>query len=159
MISDRGFHLLELIVVMAIVAILAGIGFVLVRTTPARQAAIALASEIGAARLDALSGGMPTAVVLSSDSRSFERRAGTPWDDAASTCDGGSVTHRLELARFPRVAVATGFERGIVWFPAGWGRSCDGGGVYNGTVVLAGPRTSYAVVTSSAGRVRWEPVP
>lgn len=158
MVSVRGVSLLELIVVLAIIGILLGIGYALLRPNPARHAAIALASELTAARLQALAAGMPVAVLLSTDRRTVFRKAGAVGEDADQVCASGAVAHRLDWGRFPRVELTSGLERGIVWFPTGWGRACGGGGVYNDRIELAGPAARYAVVVSSAGRVRWEAV-
>lgn len=159
MLTSRGLSLLELVVVLGIIGVLAAIGFTLLRPHAARHAAIALASELTAARLRALASGAPTALQLSDDQRQVVRTTGSPWDDAPTTCADGQEEGRVDLGRYPRVTVTSGLAAGIVWFPTGWGRTCDGGGVYNGRIVVTGARSSYAVVVSSAGRVRWERLP
>lgn len=153
-----GWSLVEMLVVIAILAVLAGIGMALMRPSPSRHAAVLLATELTAARLRALAGGAPTAVVADGPS-DVRRRVGAPWDDAPSTCTAGRIDASTDLASFPGVVIASGLDDGIVWFPTGWGRTCSGAGVYNRRIVIAGPRRSHAVIVSSAGRVRWEVVP
>lgn len=157
--TPRGWSLLEILVVLAILAILFALGLAVLRPPPSRHAAVRLAGELTAARLRALAGGVPTAVVVAADGTGWERRVGPPWADAPTTCATGSIDDRLDLVLFPRVSIASGLDAGIVWFPTGWGRSCDGGAVFNRRIVLSGPRARHAVVVSSAGRVRWERQP
>ena len=155
--APRGWSILEMLVVLAILALLFALGVALLRPPPSRHAAVRLAGALTTARLRALAGGAPTALVVAADGASWERRVGTPWSDATATCRDGSVDERLDLTpTFPGVTIASGSEAGIVWFPTGWGRTCDGGAVFNRRIVLSGPRARHAVVVSSAGRVRWE---
>lgn len=155
--DPRGATLIELLVLLTILAILSGIAMALTRPSMARHVAIALASELTAARLEALAGGAPTAVVLAPDGRSIERRRGSVGGGAAGACGGDARDGGIDLRAYPQVSVTDGLDRGVVWFPAGWGRSCDGGGVYNSRILVADRGARYAVVVSSAGRVRWEP--
>ena len=158
--TPRGWSILEILVVLAILAIVFALGMAVLRPPPSRHAAVQLAGALTTARLRALAGGAPTALVVAADGRSWERRVGAPSSDAATTCGAGVVDDRLDLTpTFPGVVVASGAEAGIVWFPTGWGRTCAGGAVFNRRIVLSGPRANHAVVVSSAGRVRWERYP
>ena len=158
--TPRGWSVLEILVVLAILAVVFGLALMLLRPPSSRHAAVRLAGELTNARLRALAGGAPTAVIVALDGASWERRIGIPGADAPMTCNGGTIDGRLDLARsFPGVTVSSGSDAGIVWFPTGWGRTCDGGAVFNRRIVLSGPRARHAVVVSSAGRVRWERQP
>ena len=158
--THRGWSILEVLVVLAILTVLFALAVLLLRPSPSRHAAVRLAGELTTSRLRALAGGAPTATVIAADGSRWERRVGTPWADAPTTCDSGTVDERFDLTpAFPGVTIVGGSDVGIVWFPTGWGRTCDGGAVFNRRFVVSGPRARHAVVVSSAGRVRWEREP
>lgn len=148
----EGFTLLELLVVMAVVAVLTSLAVGAARPSSEARAAEALRALLLSARHEALLRGRSVAVVQAPDG--FESRA-----QAVSTaeCGSGAVVGHVDLSQHAGVRVTAGWAAGgVVWLPTGSGRTCTGAGVISSTVVLSGPRGTAAVVVSSLGRVRVE---
>jgi len=131
----------------------AATGLVFARPGGAVRAADGARAFLLWARLEAMWSGDAVAVVPSDASALLARR-GTV-SDAATACQG-PVVRRFELARYGRARVDQPLRAGIVWLPGGGARSCGGGGVISGRmVVVDGPRRA-SVIVSSLGRVRVE---
>jgi len=146
-----GFTLLEIVVALTVVGVLVGCGVLLVRPGGALRAAQGARAFLLWARLEALWSGEAVAVVPA-EAPALSARAGA---DAASAC-AGPERKRFELARFGRARVVQPLRAGIVWLPYGGARSCDGGGVISGRMILAGGGRRAGVIVSSLGRVRVE---
>ena len=144
----RGVTLIEMLLVLALVAILAAGAVVAVRPGHARRSAHAYVRTVQGARLAALAG-TPVAVRWDDPDRRFLVREG---GDCAGAVRGS-------LAPLPRVAVQLRLRDGVVWLPDGTGRACSGGGVYGGRVRFADRREAWDVVVASTGRLRVEPAP
>jgi prepilin-type N-terminal cleavage/methylation domain-containing protein len=156
--SSLGFTLIEVLVVLALLGSVAGIGLTFARPATDLRAATALRSVLLWARAEALWQGSSVAVRELPLGVGYEVRRLT---DGVDSCDSGEVIGRLLLAEHPGVRIAAGFgsREGLVWLATGSGRSCDGGGVISATIVLQSPLGSSRVVVSSLGRVRAERVP
>ena len=102
------------------------------------------------ARLEALWSGEAVAVV---PARSPALR---PAPGRRAVRVRGPGTERFDLARYARARVVQPLRAGIVWLPYGGARSCGGGGVISGRMLLADGRRRASVVVSSLGRVRVE---
>lgn len=153
-----GFTLIEVLVCLAVVSVLLGIGFSLARPTFDHRAATATRSLLLWARAEAIWRGAPVAVTELPLGAGFIARllpAGT------SDCDAGDAAGSMLLVDHPGVRITQGFggRRGIVWLATGSGRSCSGGGVISSDLRLAGLTGASHVVISSLGRVRVEREP
>lgn len=148
-----GLALLELIVVLALLALLVSFAFALGRPSHARRAASAMRTAILWARTEAMWGGVAVSVTEATSGQGVVVRTAP---DPANPCAAGTVLTRVLLAEFPGVRLEAGLPRGLVWLPSGSGRSCAGGGVISGTMVLADGRASVRLIISALGRVRLE---
>ncbi len=151
-----GFTLLEVVVALALAGLLAGGATVLLRPGGAVRGAQGARTFLLWARLEALWTGeavavVPGAVVPGASPALSARSA----PDAATACTGPELK-RFELARYGRARVAQALRDGIVWLPGGGARSCAGGGVISGRMVLVDGARRASVVVSSLGRVRVE---
>jgi len=146
-----GFTLLEIVVVLTVVGLLAGGGALLARPGGALRAAQGARAFLLWARLEALWSGEAVAVVPSV-SPTLSARTGA---DAVSAC-AGPERKRFDLARYGRARVVQPLRAGIVWLPYGGARSCNGGGVISGRMILADGGARADVIVSSLGRVRVE---
>ncbi len=151
-----GFTLLEVLVAVAVIGVLATVGAAWVRPAAALRAASAARALLLTTRLEAMWTGRAVAVLPDGSRGLLTRRAATAG--AAAAC-GGRPGPGLDLRRYGPVRVETPFRSGIAWLPTGGARSCSGGGVISGTMVVADARTRVGVVVSSLGRVRIEPRP
>ena len=153
--SAHGFTLLEVIVALALTAV-ATAGVLGCRPPAAARAAEEARAFLLWARLEAMWSGRAVAVVPAA-APGLEARGGS--GAAAVEACAAPVLRGLLLRRYGRVSVVQDFRDGIVWLPGGGARTCDGGGVISGRMVVAdGSRTAHVVV-SSLGRVRVEVEP
>ncbi len=151
--NARGMSLVELLVVIAVLALCLSLALAFARPSHALRAAEASRAAILWARANALWRGEAVSVTeLPSGAGLVVRLA----DASGGHCTGGAELARVALADHPGVRLEAGLPRGIVWLPSGSGRTCDGGGVVSATLRLADARRSVAVVVSSLGRVRLE---
>jgi prepilin-type N-terminal cleavage/methylation domain-containing protein len=144
----RGVTLIEMLWVLAVLAILAAGAIAAFRPGHARRSARAYVRTVQGARLAALAG-TPVGVRWDDPDRRFVVREG-------GDCTGAV---RGSLAPMPRVAVQRRLRDGVVWLPDGTGRACSGGGVYGGRVRFADRREAWDVVVASTGRLRIEAGP
>lgn len=142
------FSLIELLVVLLISSLIAGLAVAAVRPGSAERAARLYLRAVQAARIEAVAG-RPTAVRWRAEDARFEVRRG------ADPCRAALVR---SLAPEGRVAVTRWLRAGVAWLPDGSGRSCDGGGVYGGRVRFEDARAVWDVVVASTGRLRVERV-
>ena len=148
-----GFTLLEIVITLTVAGLLAGGAALLARPGGALRAAQGARAFLLWARLEALWSGEAVAVVPAG-SPVLSARAGA---DAAAAC-AGPERRRFELARYGRARVVQPLRAGIVWLPYGGARSCGGGGVISGRMILADGGGRADVIVSSLGRVRVEVV-
>lgn len=154
----QGFTLIEVLVCLAVLGSVAGIGLAFARPATDMRAAAAIKSLILWARAEALWHGVSVAVHELPLGAGFEvrRLAG-----GGSDCEAGEVIGRSLMTEHPGVRIGTGFgdRGGLVWLPTGSGRACSGGGVISATVVVLSRSGTSRVVISSLGRVRIEREP
>lgn len=143
--------LIEVLVVVAILAIVAGSAYALSRPSLANAAARALRTMILWARTEAMWRGQPVSVLEGAGGF-----VAAVAHDPSRPCEGGTAIANVALAEYPGVRVGAGLPRGLVWLPSGSGRSCSGGGVISATIALHGGAATVHVVVSSLGRVRVE---
>jgi prepilin-type N-terminal cleavage/methylation domain-containing protein len=146
---QAAFSLIELLVVLALLALLAGASWTALRIGSAERAARGYLRTVQAVRIDAVAG-RPGAVRWRPEEGAFVLRRG---DDACTA----PVVRRWRPEG--RVAVTRWLRSGVAWLPDGTGRGCDGGGVYGGRVRFEDGRAAWDVVVASTGRLRAERVP
>lgn len=155
-VTQPGFTLLEVLVVLAVLALVSGIGMAAFRPSLEVRAASAVRSLVLQARAQAVWSGDSVAVVESAGGTSFSALSMT----SKGGCEPGSALASLRLLDFPGVRLVDGLRAGgLYWLPSGSGRSCSGGGVISDTLLFEGPRGKAALVISSLGRVRVEARP
>jgi Tfp pilus assembly protein FimT len=111
-----------------------------------------------AARFEAVKRDAPVAVVWQPLASAFVMRVDPLADSLAALCRGGAVLERVRSKVYGRVSVTRRLSDDLVWLPTGMARTCQGGGVFNGTIVLEDSWAAHKVVISRAGRVRTEAV-
>lgn len=151
-----GMTVLELVVAVAILGLVIASGWVAGRPHGAWHAARAARAFLLWARLEAVWTGRPVAVLAVPSTGLVARSGGSV--DAGEAC-GDAEVRRLRLGDFGRVTMVQALRDGIVWLPGGGARSCDGGGVISGRLVLADGARLVSVVVSSLGRIRVEATP
>lgn len=151
-----GVTLVELLVLLAVLAILFSVALAAARPDNTQRAAQAVRSAILWARANAIWRGVTVAVTDLAGGAGFEVRAAV---GGAAPCSAGTELLQVRVGQHPGVSLLAGLPRGLVWLPDGSGRSCDGGGVISATIRLQGARRAVNVVVSSMGRVRLEVAP
>ncbi len=154
----NGVSLLETIVVLLVVMLVATMAPILAPPSGAGKLARDVQALLLAARLDAIVGARPVAVLWRETENVFEVRSGDALGTAQEACLG-PTSHRLKVGRYGRTEVVRGLRNHVVWLPTGLGRSCTGGAVFNGTIELRGSRTRHRIIVSAGGRVRVEAGP
>lgn len=144
---------------MAVLGLAAVAGATLVRPAAALRAAQSARSFLLWARLEAMWTGRAVAVTIAGDDGLQARSvAASDGADPLVACQG-PVRRRLDLASFGAVRISRPLRAGLVWLPGGGARSCNGGGVISGTLVLTDARGHAEVIVSSLGRIRIEAGP
>jgi prepilin-type N-terminal cleavage/methylation domain-containing protein len=145
-----GLTLLELLVALAVVAILTAIGWTVFRPPLSSRVAMELARLVRSARWAAVLDERPAILLARDGGRSIVVLRDGGW-----RCDAAAPGTLAWEAGGRRVVVAWPV-RGVAFGPDGFPRSCHGDGVGAATVVVSDGAASAAVVVSSLGRVRWE---
>ena len=156
-----GVSLIEVIVVVAIIGILAGIGFSRITAPNARLFANDLKGLLEQARYESVRRHTPVAVVWNGSR--FESRpqvvpanpTSAPAFDATTCTSTGTPLRSHDARDYRAVSVSGGLAAaGIVWLPSGLVRACDGGdlGAPVVTNVTDGRRT-LSISVSPAGAV------
>lgn len=151
-----GVTLVELVVVVAILGLGLAAGLLAARPHGAWLAARAGRAFLLWGRLEAIWSGRPVAIVAAG-TLGLVARSGAS-QTAVGACSAAEV-RRLRFRDFGHISVPQTLRAGIVWLPAGGARSCHGGGVISGRMVLSDGARRVSVVVSSLGRVRLEAVP
>ncbi|HEX7003178.1 MAG TPA: GspH/FimT family pseudopilin [Trueperaceae bacterium] len=149
-----GYTLVELLVVLAIAGLLTTWYVGSQGRRHVDEAILALRSQTAQARHEAIARSLPVAVLYRPADASFVTLAGRSGN--VDVCESGEEVARLELSRFPGVAVARVPAEGLVWLPSGSGRTCSGSGAFNTTMELHEGRVEARVIVSRAGRIRSE---
>jgi len=120
----RGTTVLELLVALAVLAILTSLGALGLRAPPARLAAHGLQAAVQQARFDAIRANRPMVVAIDAGARAV--RVSSATDAAAVACDAATLVRTVTFSDDARVSVdASGFP--VVWLPSGQPRTCGGG--------------------------------
>ncbi len=121
-----GMTLTELLVVLAVLGILAGIMAMSIRPSPARLAADAVLGVVQQARFDAIKTNRPIVIVLDSAAGEIAVRRATT--SGAIDCSAGATqpVRTLSLGEYRAVSLSGSVEA-FVWLPSGQPRECTGG--------------------------------
>lgn len=156
----RAVTILELVVVLAIVGILAGLIGALARPAAELRAANAVKNVLLFARAQALWQGVAVAVTQLPLGGGLLVSALPEGEPPTCGSPGGSALNRLLLSDYAGVRFTAGLPGGgLLWLPSGSGRRCDGGGVISSTLRLSSLTGAAEVVVSSLGRVRVQRAP
>lgn len=152
--NRRGFTIIELLIVLAILAACFSVALAVSRPSHAWRAARSLRVTLLRARTEAMWRGEAVSVTELAGASGFRVELAV-----GGHCGTGPALFTAHLSEHPGVRLAAGLPRGVVWLPSGSGRSCDGGGVISATIRVADHRSEVAVIISSLGRVRLEEQP
>ena len=151
-----GLSLVEILVVMAVLGILLGIGISALRAPEARLFANDLKALVQQGRYEAVKRQTPVAVVWDAGSQSFRTQYVEGSTAVSTVCSSGAVVASKQLSDYRRVRLGSnGLSGGIVWLPSGLVRGCTGSDLSSGlTVEITDGQSSRTLVVSSAGAVR-----
>lgn len=145
-----GLSIVEMLVVLALLAIVVGVGLVVLRPNVVHRDAAALAAAVRSVRWLAVTSGAHVAIVRGQDGSLFRHRA-----DSSSCRAPTPVGAPIWTPTVP--VVSTWPVGGLTFGPHGRPLRCDGSAVGNATLLLSGrDGARAAVVVASLGRVRWE---
>jgi prepilin-type N-terminal cleavage/methylation domain-containing protein len=156
---DRGrrsrqaaFSLLEMLVVMAVLAVTFGFASFAVRPSSAQVYATSLRNLVLQSRFEAIRRNEPVVVGWDASAREFVvRTAGaTDW------CDGsGSELRRSNAADVGRLAITTTVtgSASLVWVPSGQARTCARASFPEAFAAIDDGRSVRRLVIAAAGRV------
>lgn len=141
-----GFSALEMLIVVSIVGILVGVGFVRLRPPTGYLYANDLKALLMQAKFEAVKRDMPVAVVWNAASKSFQTRidpANTDYNGYLSACTNTSAAgllRRKATTDYADVTVTGSLvTTGVVWLPNGLLRSCGAAGTLpSGTTTITG---------------------
>lgn len=144
-----GFTLIEALIALAIIGVLASIGFSSFREPGARLFANDVRALVQQARFEAIKQNVPVAVVWSVDTSEFRTVLGT----VAAPCNEDTVLNRADSARYRNVSVNVEIEDGLVWLPSGQARSCSYGPFGEAIATVSDGNGSRQITVTLTGRV------
>ena len=146
--------MLEVLAVVAVVGILATIGFVNLRTPGPQLFANDLRALVQQARHEAVKRNVPVAVMWDAAGGRFV----TTLPAGGGPCDGGTELAQRRLTEYPRLTITTTFVdgEGVVWLPNGHARSCELRAFERAIATIRDGRTVRTVVVTLTGRVEIE---
>lgn len=149
-----GFTIIELLVAIAIIAILTAIGAVALRPPTSRLAAQDYQALLQEARMEAIKRNRPVTISLDADQRQVLVLAA---EQTSNNSCAGDVTQigSLDLGDY-RGVVTTSTMPGhaMLWLPNGRSQQCSGGLMASVTTFTADGGRAYDVSVSAAGQVR-----
>lgn len=143
-----------MLIALAFIAILAGIGAMQVRGRSAISYANDLKSLVQQARFEAIKRNVPVAVVWNEGATEFQTVLGpdsTPCEDVDLLYAAGTTEYR-------DLEIEPGFENadGVVWLPNGQARSCSLGPFSEHIAVISDRTHTRTITVSLTGRVTIE---
>ncbi len=147
-----GFSMIEILVTIAVLSILAGIGFTSLRPPALQTAASNVRALMQQAKLESIKLNRPVVVSLVGN----ELRSQSLASGHALQCSTGLTDLRgLDLGDFPRVVAEEAAQMPFVWLPTGQVRDCVGASLSadGAGVVLNDGRRSLTVAVGAGGQV------
>lgn len=153
--SNLGFTLIEVIFVMAIAAILIGVGAMAWRPPAAQTYASGLRNLVLQSRFEAIRRNEPVMVSWESGVREFVVRVAGPSDWCGAP---GQELKRSNAADIGRLTVTTTVvgNGALVWVPSGQARNCSRSAFSEDFAEIDDGRNVLRVVIGSAGKVEIE---
>lgn len=144
--------MIEILVTIAVLGILTGIGFMSLRPPALQTAASNVRSLMQQAKLEAIKLNRPVVVSLVGNELRTQSLAG---GHALQCSTGLSDLRGLDLAEFPRVVAEEAAEMPFVWLPTGQVRDCGGAFLTadGAGVALSDGRRSLTVSVGAGGQV------
>jgi prepilin-type N-terminal cleavage/methylation domain-containing protein len=148
-----GLTLIEILVVVAIIGILAGISPLLIRPPAARVFANDVAFTIRRAHFEAIKRDVAVAVVWDAANQRLETRITKEGTYSCSDVSSSPPPRSHDARAYGTVTVTTNLGgNGLLWFPNGTTRACDGN-LAAGTIVVRDARATVTVAISGTGSV------
>lgn len=152
---SAGFSLIELLVIIAVLGILLGIGAFLVRAPAARLAANDFKAFLQEARLEAVKRNRAVIVAWDDAGNALTMRALDAAGVASCNAEGDEVK-RMRLEEYRNVSLTTDMvDGGVAWLPNGRSLQCNGSLGSSSTAFSADGKV-WAVTVSGIGDVRVE---
>jgi len=150
--NRRGFSILEVLIVVAILGVVLGLGATMWRAPSSQVYASSLRNLVLQARFEAIRRNEPVVVAWDADVREFVVRAsgGGAW-----CTDMGDELGRSNASDVGRLTVTTSVtgNGSLVWVPSGQARNCSGASFAEDFADIDDGRTPRRVVIGAAGRV------
>ena len=139
-------------VALAVLAVLAGIGAVNLRTPGPQLFANDLRALVQQARHEAVKRNQPIAVRWDAAGARFVT---TVPENASAPCAAGSEIAQRRLDEYPRLSITTTFVdgEGVVWLPSGHARSCQLMAFERAIATIRDGSSERTVVVTLTGRV------
>lgn len=149
-----GFSTVELLIVLAVLGILLGLGVQRFGSNGARAYSNDVRSIVQQARFEAVKRNAPVAVIWNGSANEFRTILGS----GVTPCVPGSVLVTAAASRYRGVSVETEFLNGdgIVWLPSGQARSCSLGVFSPAIAEISDRNHQYNVTVTLTGRVTVE---
>lgn len=154
-VSNRraGLSIVEMIVILAILGVLIGIGAPLLRTQHSRIVANSVQATVQQARFEAIKRNRPIAVNLLSDAGAVELSASSAFN--TYTCTSGTLIRTVSVTEQQKASIQTeNFP--FLWLPNGQPRNCSGAhfsAAQQPTAVVSDAGATYTVAIGPAGEV------
>jgi type IV fimbrial biogenesis protein FimT len=153
--STAGFTLIEMVLTLAILGILMGIGAMSLRPPSVRTASNSVQSFVQQARFESIKTNRPVVVGIGGDGLTLTA-ARTTGANVVSCAAAGAAYRTLELNEYRGVtASSTGLP--LVWLPTGLPRACPAGAaplaVSGVDVLLTGTDSTATVHVGAGGEV------
>lgn len=121
--SSRGFTLIEVLLTVAVIGILTGVGVMSLRPPALRTAASSVRALLQQSKVEAIKLNRPVVVSLVGTEVQTQSLGG----GHALQCNTGLTRLRgVDLAEFPRVVAESSLGLPFVWLPTGQVRDCAG---------------------------------
>jgi len=149
-----GFSAVELMIAMAIIGILVGLGAVLVRRPAVRVLSNEFRMQIVQARFEAVERNRPVAVTWDGETRTLSTRVNLDDPLVGAACDGQAIRSHAGSSAYRDVTISGTFAS-IVFLPNGQARKCDGSaiGASDSTLQISDSRRTVTIAVTSAGRI------
>lgn len=149
----RGFSLVELLVALAVLGILVGMGVVLFRAPSTRVFTNDVRALVQRSRYEAVKRDRPVAIVFDTANQVIESRIAT-GTSVSDTCSGSQALTTVDAATYRGISFSTTIPTAsLVWLPNGRPVNCSGDPDVAGAITIDGGRNAVSLQVSVGGRV------